>query len=104
MSSISGIGVGLITTLEADVSRMQKETTEKVATLTREKEDAFKAARYSPMNSCEKKIILSYFSSDRQAVERLQMDEESFQARVAEKEKAMRNSMQQLYLKRRRGR
>ena len=39
--------VGLITTLEADVSRMQKETAEKVATLTREKEDAFKAARFS---------------------------------------------------------
>ena len=39
--------VGFITTLEADVSRMQKETAKKVATLTREKEDAFKAARYS---------------------------------------------------------
>ena len=39
--------VGLIATLEADVNRMQKETAEKVATLTREKEDAFKAARYS---------------------------------------------------------
>ena len=39
--------VGLITTLEADVNRMQKETAEKVAALTREKEDAFKAARYS---------------------------------------------------------
>ena len=39
--------VGLIATLEADVNRMQKETAEKVATLMREKEDAFKAARYS---------------------------------------------------------